>query len=157
MLPTTFATQDLNPQEEKYVFLRARGIPPEAAMKQAGFRPPYGDVLAKLHENPQVNEALALQLEQQRIDMYKVNREIEFSKADATMMFLQAHQRSETATEEIKATESLCKLHNLYEPTRIEISGITSAEQLREMSNSELAEAAGTEILLNPEDFVDVS
>jgi hypothetical protein len=74
--------------------------------------------------------------------------EIKFDKQTATSMYLEAHRKSITATEEKVITDSLCKLHGLFAPehaTQININLDRTVEQLEKLPDSELLKIAGTD------------
>ena len=61
-------------------------------------------------------------------------------------MYLEAHRKSVTATEEKNITDSLCKLHGLHTPenaTQININIEKNVQQLERLPDSELLKIAG--------------
>ena len=74
--------------------------------------------------------------------------EIKFDKQQATSMYLEAHRKSVTATEEKVITDSLCKLHGLFAPehaTQININLDKTVQQLEKLPDAELLKIAGTD------------
>lgn len=150
--PALYGTENLTNQEQKYCFYLARGIEPESALRRTGYRGDLEDKIAELHLRDEINMAIAVLKEKQRIDLYKENREISFTRADAHMMYLEAHGKAETATEEIKAVDSMVKLHGLNAPEKVEVE-VSSVKQLKDLTAAELASIAGQDIMLDPEDY----
>ena len=81
---------------------------------------------------------------------------IEFTKDDATALYLEAHAKSATAMEEIRAVDSLVKLHGLATPEKVEVT-VTNRSQMESMDDEQLMKLAGQEIHLSPDDYVEVS
>ncbi len=76
-----------------------------------------------------------------------MREEIKFDKNTATGMYLEAHRKSATATEEKNVVDSLCKLHGLFMPenaTQININ-VDKVEQLERLSDAELLKLAGAD------------
>jgi rRNA maturation endonuclease Nob1 len=80
---------------------------------------------------------------------------IDFTKDDATVLYLESHAKAETAAEEIRAVDSLVKLHGLATPERVEVN-ITRRDQLEEMDDKELLKMTGQDIQLSPADYAEV-
>ena len=62
-------------------------------------------------------------------------------------MYLEAHRKSATATEEKNVVDSLCKLHGLFMPenaTQININ-VDKVQQLERLSDAELLKLAGAD------------
>ena len=62
-------------------------------------------------------------------------------------MYLEAHRKSVTSTEEKNVVDSLCKLHGLFAPdnaTQININ-VDSIEQLEKLPDAELLKIAGVD------------
>ena len=153
MYPTiNHGTARLTSQEQKYCYYIARGIEPESALKRVGYKGNLVDAMAELHMRQDINQTIEVIKEAQRQELHKANIEIAFTKADAHMMYLEAHAKAENASEEIKAVDSMVKLHGLNAPDKVDIN-ITTTEQLRELSDEELAKLAGSDILLSPDDY----
>ena len=73
--------------------------------------------------------------------------DIKFDKHQATSMYLEAHRKSATSTEEKNVVDPLCKLHGLFTPenaTQININ-VDSIEQLEKLPDSELLKIAGVD------------
>lgn len=150
---TAYCGRHLTAQQETYVLRRAVGMNPVAAARMAGYRDPQKAV-EEMANNPAVEDAIIYMRETQRQTAIAAGA-ITFTKDDATALYLQAHAKSENATEEIRAVDSLVKLHGLASPEKREVV-VTSKEQLAAMSDAELAALAGDEILLDPEDYAEV-
>lgn len=143
----------LTSQQETYVNLRTRGINPLAAARGAGYANPKKAV-AELSTNKSVILSIGYFREMARATAIQAGA-IEFTKDDATLLYLEAHTKAANATEEIKAVDSLVKLHGLASPEKVELT-VTSREQLHTMSDAELMKLTGEEILLKPEDYHEV-
>jgi hypothetical protein len=77
----------------------------------------------------------------------EMREEVKFDKNTATGMYLEAHRKSATATEEKNVVDSLCKLHGLFMPenaTQININ-VDKVEQLERLSDAELLKLAGAD------------
>ena len=72
---------------------------------------------------------------------------IKFDKQQATTMYLEAHRKSVTSTEEKNVVDSLCKLHGLFTPEDAPQININVAfiEQLEKLPDSELLKIAGVD------------
>ncbi len=143
----------LTSQEEVYVQRRAQGINPLAAARSANYEQP-AKAVAMLAQREDVTLALSYAREMQRQIAVGAGS-IDFTKDDATMMYLEAHATSETTADKIRATDSLVKLHGLATPEKREIV-ITGREQLQVMGDDELLALAGQDIFLSPEDYMEV-
>ena len=141
----------LTSQEERYVQLRARSVNPTAAARGAGYSRPAVTV-AELSERPEIQRGIAYFREQSRQAAVTAGA-IVFTKEDATVLYLEAHAKSITSTEEVKAIDSLVKLHGLATPERVEIE-ITRRDQLQELSDDELLEMSQQDIFLSPDQYV---
>ncbi|MEH8108031.1 hypothetical protein [Gallibacterium anatis] len=107
-----------------------------------------------LHERkPQLDRALVYYRERIREKAVNEGVEIQFTRADAHMMYLQAHSHAACATEEIKAVDSMVKLWGLAAPEKKEVE-ITNRKQLENMSDSELQKLTGLTYNLDPSDYV---
>lgn len=143
----------LTVQQEQYVMLRIRGLTPEAAAFHAKL-PNDIESLYKMHEeNPAIDAYLVQMREEVRRQTIRAGVRVNFTRDDAAIMYLEAHAKSANATEEIKAVDSLVKLFGLAEPDKKEVT-VTNREQLKELSNEELMQMAGREILLAPNQYV---
>lgn len=150
---TDVALKPLTVQQEQYVMLRIRGLTPEAAAHHA--RLPSGIVsIHKMHEeNPAIDAYLVQMREEVRRQSIRAGVKVQFTRDDAAIMYMEAHAKSANATEEIKAIDSLVKLFGLAEPDKKEVT-VTSREQMRELSDDELMQLSGREILLDPTQYV---
>lgn len=140
----------LTSQEEHYILHMTRGINPVAAARAAGYSRPKLAV-AELAQRNDIRNAIAYFREMARQTAVQAGA-IEFTKNDATLLYLEAHSKATTATEEIKAVDSLVKLHGLASPEKTEIQ-ITRADQLEGLDDAELARIAGQDIELSPDDY----
>ncbi len=138
-------------QEESYVQARARNVNPTAAARAAGYRKP-AIAVAELAERPDVQKAIAYFREMSRQAAIDAGA-IEFTRNDATMMLMEAHAKSATATEEVNAIDKLIKLHGLNTPEKVEVN-ITRKDQLEELSDDELLKLSKQDIHLSPEEYV---
>lgn len=143
----------LTSQEEVYVQRRTQGLNPSAAARAAGFRYPARAV-AELAEREDITLAISYLRDMQRAVAVSAGA-IEFTKDDATALYMEAHATSETAGEKIRAVDSLVKLHGLATPEKVEIN-ITSREQMDSMDDQALMEMAGQDILLSPDEYTEV-
>ena len=137
-------------QEESYILFRIRGLNPKAAARGAGFPNPIQAVIA-LSEREDIQEAIAYGREMSRQAAINAGA-VEFTKDDATLMYFEAHAKSATALEEIRAIDSLVKLHGLASPEKKEII-ITDKDQLKELGSDELVKLSGREIKLDPSQY----
>ena len=102
----------------------------------AGYRD--NEHVYKVFKKPAVQKMVAKMREE-------FKEEIKFDKQTATSMYLEAHRKSVTATEEKVITDSLCKLHGLFAPehaTQININLDRTVEQLEKLPDSELLKIA---------------
>lgn len=143
----------LTAQEETYVQRRTQGINPSAAARAAGYRQPARAV-AELSEREDIRLAISYMREMQRQVAVQAGA-IEFTKDDATALYLEAHAKSGTAMEEIRAVDSLVKLHGLATPEKVEVN-ITNRTQMETMDDDELLKLAGQDIQLSPEEYKEV-
>ncbi len=129
---------ELSVQEERLLLFHLRGMTKAAAGRAAG----YADAehVYKIFKKPAIQKALA--------HLRKEFREsIKFDKQQATSMYLEAHRKSVTSTEEKNVVDSLCKLHGLFAPesgTQININ-VDSIERLEKLPDSELLKIAGVD------------
>ncbi|MCL1142970.1 hypothetical protein [Shewanella gaetbuli] len=141
----------LTSQEEIYVQRRAQGLNPTAAARSANYENPVKAV-AMLSQREDVNMAIAYAREMQRQIAIGAGS-IDFTKDDATLMYLEAHATSETTADKIRATDSLVKLHGLATPEKKEVV-ITNRGQLEVLDDEELLRIAGQDISLSPDDYM---
>lgn len=149
---TEIVATGLTAQEEAFVQFRVRGLNAVASARSAGYPAPF-KAAEELAARPEIDEKIAFYRELARQDAIRAGAEIEFTKADATRLYLEAHAKAATATEEIKAVDSLVKLHGLAEPEKREIV-VTSRQQMETLDDSKLLELAGQDILLSPDEYV---
>lgn len=141
----------LTAQEETYVQRRTQGINPSAAARAAGYRQPARAV-AELSHREDINLAISYMREMQRQVAVQAGA-IDFTKDDATALYLEAHAKSATAMEEIRAVDSLVKLHGLATPERVEIN-VTNRGQMETMDDEQLMKLAGQDIMLSPDSYM---
>ncbi|MGR5253653.1 hypothetical protein ACPV5S_15755 [Vibrio astriarenae] len=139
----------MSSQEQSYVMYRVRGLNPSAAARSAGYPQPQKSGFA-LETRDDVLRAISHFLELARQET-TVNAK--FTKDDATALYLEAHAKAANATEEIKAVDSLVKLHGLAEPEKRQVE-ITHRDQLDTLDDDELMKLAGHTYELAPEDYV---
>jgi hypothetical protein len=146
------ALRPLTYQQEQYVRLRCRGLTPEAAAHAAKL-PNDTESLYRMHEdNPMIDHLLMQMKDEIRRQSIRAGVQVQFTRDDAAIMYLEAHAKAKDATEEIKATDSLVKLFGLAEPEKKDIT-ISSRDQLKEMADEELMQIAGQDILLDPSQY----
>jgi hypothetical protein len=129
---------ELSVQEERLILFHLRGMTKAAAGRAAG----YADAehVYKIFKKPVVQKALTHLRNE-------FKESIKFDKTQATSMYLEAHRKSATSTEEKNVVDSLCKLHGLFAPdnaTQININ-VDSIEQLEKLPDSELLKIAGVD------------
>jgi hypothetical protein len=144
----------LTAQQETYVQRRAIGMNPSAAARMAGYRN-VKKALEELALIPEIEDAICYLREAQRQTAIDAGA-IEFTKDNATALYLAAHAKAEDAQTEIRAVDSLVKLHGLAAPEKKEIQ-VTSREQLKGMSDEQLMSLAGKDIQLDPSQYVEVT
>lgn len=143
----------LTSQEEVYVQRRTQGLNPKAAARSAGFSAPARAV-ALMADREDIRLAISYMREMQRQVAVSAGA-IEFTKDDATALYLEAHATSETSAEKIRAVDSLVKLHGLATPERVEIN-ITSRAQMDALGDDELMRMAGQDIILDASQYANV-
>lgn len=146
------ALKPLTVQQEQYVMLRIRGLTPEAAAFHAKLPNDIESIYQMHNENPAIDAYLVQMREEVRRQSIRAGVKINFTRDDAALLYLEAHAKSANATEEIKAVDSLVKLFGLAEPDKKEVT-VNNREQLRELSNDELMQVTGKEILLDPSQY----
>ena len=129
---------ELSVQEERLLLFHLRGMTKAAAGRAAG----YADAehVYKIFKKPVVQKALTHLRNE-------FKESIKFDKQQATSMYLEAHRKSVTSTEEKNVVDSLCKLHGLFAPdnaTQININ-VDSIEQLEKLPDAELLKIAGVD------------
>lgn len=128
----------LNPQEARFVEDLLRGVPLLVAAKNAGIK---RDSAAEFAARPHIAETLAYLRDQYARARVVVDRDM------LNMMFLEAHAKAASATEEIMAIRELGKMNGCYEPEKREVinrKGMTY-EQVRNLDTEQLLELAGDE------------
>lgn len=147
------SVRTLTSQEEVYVGHCIRGMNPTASARAAGYTNVM-EVVAGFAERDDIQTALAHGREVSRQLALQAGA-LEFTRDDATRLYLEAHSTADTAAERIRAVDSLVKLHGLSEPEKKEIT-VTSKEQLRTMDTEELSRIAGSDILLDPSQYMTI-
>jgi hypothetical protein len=149
---TDVKIRPLSAQQEQYVNLRSRGLTPEAAAFHARL-PSDIESIWKMHEeNPAIDQYLSNMKEELRRQSIRAGVRVQFTKDDAALMYLEAHSKSANATEEIKAIDSLVNLFGLKEPEKRELT-VRNRSDLQELSDKDLMEITGQEILLDPSQY----
>lgn len=148
------AIKTLTSQEDAYVRYCLQGLNPSAALRSAGYKNP-AQTLMEFSEREDIQLALAHGREMIR-QTALAQGALEFSRDDATLMYLDAHSKAENATEMIRATDSLVKLHGLAEPEKKEIK-VTSRNEIQALDSDELLRLAGSDIQLTPDDYIEVT
>ena len=130
---------ELSTQEERLIHFFLRGMSKAAAGRAAGYSDP--EHVYRIFKKPKIQKAVAYFRDELR-------DEVKFDRGVATNMYLEAHRKSVTATEECKITDSLCKLHGLHAPdsaTQININIEKNVQQLERLPDSELLKIAGVD------------
>ena len=129
---------ELAVQEERLILYFLRGMSKAAAGRAAGYR--NQDSVYDIFKKPKINQAIEYLREEMR-------EEVKFDKNTATQLYLEAHRKSATATEEKNVVDSLCKLHGLFAPenaTQVNIN-VDKIQQLERLPDSELLKLAGVD------------
>lgn len=128
---------DLTVQQEKLVMLVLSGMSIAAAGRGAGYS--NTNAVYDAIKRPKVAQALEYFREQMRED-------VNFTRANAHIMYMDAYQSASNATEMKNTVDSLVKLHGLGTPeaaTQVNINIDTTPKQLERMSDEELLKIAG--------------
>jgi len=78
----------------------------------------------------------------------EMREEGKYDRNTANPLYLEAHRKSATATEEKNVVDSLCKLHGLFAPeqaTQVNIN-VDTIQQLERLPDSELLRLAGVDM-----------
>lgn len=129
---------ELSVQEERLILFHLRGLTKAAAGRAAGYR--NLDHVYEVFKKPKIQKAIEYLREEMR-------EEVRFDRNTATTMYLEAHRKSATATEEKNVVDSLCKLHGLFAPeqaTQVNIN-VDKIEQLERLPDAELLRIAGVD------------
>ena len=129
---------ELSVQEERLILFHLRGLTKAAAGRAAGYR--NMDHVYEVFKKPKIQKAVGYLREEMR-------EEVKFDRNTATTMYLEAHRKSATATEEKNVVDSLCKLHGLFAPeqaTQVNIN-VDKIQQLERLPDSELLKLAGVD------------
>ena len=130
---------ELSVQEERLILYFIRGMSKAAAGRAAGYR--NQDAVYEAFKRPKLQQAI----EDLRQEM---REEVKFDRNTATQMYLEAHRKSSTSTEEKNVVDSLCKLHGLFAPeqaTQVNIN-VDKIQQLERLPDSELLRLAGVDM-----------
>ena len=129
---------ELSVQEERLILFHLRGLTKAAAGRAAGYR--NLDHVYEVFKKPKIQKAVSYLREEMR-------EEVKFDRNTATTMYLEAHRKSATATEEKNVVDSLCKLHGLFAPeqaTQVNIN-VDKIQQLERLPDAELLKLAGVD------------
>jgi len=129
---------ELSVQEERLILFHLRGLTKAAAGRAAGYR--NMDHVYEVFKKPKIQKAVSYLREEMR-------EEVKFDRNTATTMYLEAHRKSATATEEKNVVDSLCKLHGLFAPeqaTQVNIN-VDKIQQLERLPDAELLKLAGVD------------
>ena len=129
---------ELSVQEERLMLFHLRGLSKAAAGRAAGYR--NMDHVYEVFKKPKIQQAVEYLREEMR-------EEVKFDRNTATTMYLEAHRKSATATEEKNVVDSLCKLHGLFAPeqaTQVNIN-VDKIQQLERLPDAELLKLAGVD------------
>ena len=129
---------ELSVQEERLILFYIRGMSKAAAGRAAGYR--NMDHVYEVFKKPKIQKAVEYLREEMR-------EEVKFDRNTATTMYLEAHRKSATATEEKNVVDSLCKLHGLFAPeqaTQVNIN-VDKIQQLERLPDAELLKLAGVD------------
>ena len=129
---------ELSVQEERLILFHLRGLSKAAAGRAAGYR--NMDHVYEVFKKPKIQQAVEYLREEMR-------EEVKFDRNTATTMYLEAHRKSATATEEKNVVDSLCKLHGLFAPeqaTQVNIN-VDKIQQLERLPDAELLKLAGVD------------
>ncbi len=140
--------------EKTFINMLVRGVPPKVAARTLGMEHTQGIELANRQE---IHDAVISMRNLYTEKLFGDEFQIDFTRSDAALMYLEAHRKAATSTEEIKAADSLVKLFGLAVPEKKEIAvKHGSVEEFEGLDTQKLIEMSGTDILLSPEDY-DVS
>lgn len=131
---------DLTVQEEKFVLLATSGMSIAAAGRGVGLTN-RSDAL-RMSKKPAVATAIEFYREEMR-------EKLNFTRENAHMMYMEAYQGSANATEMVKATDSLVKLHALItpEPTHQVNFNLGSEKVINDMSDEQLLAFVGKDAM----------
>lgn len=130
-------------QEKQALHYLAHGFSRAAAARAAGFKD------AKVFEREHVANAAA-QMNANAMTEVKITRDT------VALMFLEAHRKSATATEEIAAARELGKLFGLYEPEQVhkKVVNVHVIEEIEHLPTNELLELADMNVhTLDPSEY----
>lgn len=127
-----------------------------ASISEAARRAGMGFTTAKKWlEREDIQQALAHYLDEFQRDVLP---HVTFTRDDAHHMYMNAYRNSANATEQVKATDSLVKLHRINDPeTQKPEREVNTAKQLEHLSVEQLLKLADYKLSgLNPEDIDDI-
>ena len=141
----------LTSQEQMVVAAINAGASRKEAARRAGISP---STVSKWLEREDINQALNHYRDEFQQDVLP---NVTFTRDDAHHMYMTAYRNSANATEQIKATDSLVKLHGVgKENEKAQEKEINSHKQLEDMPVTELLKLAGYKLAsLNPENIED--
>lgn len=129
----------LTVQEQMFVACRIAGGNVTEASRRAGIAQTTGFIWEK---KPHIAQAINHYTHEFATE---IAPRVRFTKEDAHHMYMTAYRNAANATEQIKATDSLVKLHRLNEPEHTELrdlKDIRSPRQLEQLSRRELLRLA---------------
>lgn len=129
----------LTAQEQRFVGLYVQGLSVNAAAEAAGYQNPPEAARRLMREEAVIETLTALKMRQMDSLSELVTRDF------VGHIFIEAHKKAATATEEIAAGRELGKLYGLYAPekaaTEINVT-VNRIEQLEALSDEELMRRA---------------
>lgn len=149
--------EPLTSQQERAALGVCRGLSVAQSARSVGMTPLE---IADLKEN----ESFLTTVDYLKNVKYGIEQtEIVITRDTISLMFLEAHRKAATATEEISATRELAKLHDLYLDAQrksgvtvnINPADITSEKQLESMDDGDLIELTGDDFRLASETEVE--
>lgn len=130
------ALEQLSSGEVTYVESRLMGNPPVVAARMAGLRNPENEA-KRLEKDVRVRDALEASV---KMNVY----ERKLTRDDVLAGLMDAVNMASTATELVSAWREVGKVIGAYEPQKVDVTH-RNQEQMREMSDNELAELAAIE------------
>jgi hypothetical protein len=136
-------------QERSFVNLVLRGVNPQSAAEMLGMQAKHG---LELINEQRIQNHMDIVKPHFDPSLFHNPVDVKFTKNDAHMMYLEAHKKAKDATEEIKAVDSLVRLHDLLAPQKVEIN-VSGIDQLKDLDDAQLTELAGMDIDLDPNSY----
>lgn len=136
---------ELNPQEQRYLLSRFRGLTQGTAARASGM----ATVSAKAFEESIHCQEVLTFMHEHAAESVGITRE------KLTLMLLDAHDLSATSGERVSAIRELGQLHSLYPQkgpsVAVQINNnITNEKQLEKMSDEDLLKLSGNQFSLEP-------